>query len=53
MSQNLPTRIFYDRRGNIVTPDAGSIIKPRRGVFTLAVAVNAVSYTHLTLPTKA
>lgn len=35
-----PTRIFYDRRGNIVTPDAGSIIKPRRGVFALAVAVN-------------
>jgi 8-oxo-dGTP pyrophosphatase MutT (NUDIX family) len=32
--------IFYDRRGNVVTPDAGSIIKPRRGVFALAVAVN-------------
>jgi 8-oxo-dGTP pyrophosphatase MutT (NUDIX family) len=32
--------IFYDRRGNIVTPDAGSIIKPRRGVFALAIAVN-------------
>jgi 8-oxo-dGTP pyrophosphatase MutT (NUDIX family) len=31
--------IFYDRRGNVVTPDAQSIIKPRRGVFALAVAV--------------
>jgi 8-oxo-dGTP pyrophosphatase MutT (NUDIX family) len=31
--------IFYDRRGNIVTPDSRSIIKPRRGVFALAVAV--------------
>ena len=30
---------FYDRRGNIVTPDAGSFIKPRRGVFALAVAI--------------
>jgi 8-oxo-dGTP pyrophosphatase MutT (NUDIX family) len=30
---------FYDRRGNVVTPDAGSFIKPRRGVFALAAAV--------------
>jgi 8-oxo-dGTP pyrophosphatase MutT (NUDIX family) len=30
--------IFYDRRGNVVTPDAQSIIKPRRGVYALAVA---------------
>ena len=32
--------IFYDRRGNVVTPDAQSIIKPRRGIFALAVAIN-------------
>jgi 8-oxo-dGTP pyrophosphatase MutT (NUDIX family) len=32
--------IFYDRRGNVVTPDSGSVIKPRRGVFALAVAVD-------------
>jgi 8-oxo-dGTP pyrophosphatase MutT (NUDIX family) len=32
--------IFYDRRGNVVTPAAHSIIKPRRGVFALVVAVN-------------
>src|ERR1700722_12832264 len=32
--------VFYDRRGNVVTPDAQSIIKPRRGVFALAVAVS-------------
>jgi 8-oxo-dGTP pyrophosphatase MutT (NUDIX family) len=31
--------IFYDRRGRVVTPDSQSIIKPRRGVFALAVAV--------------
>jgi hypothetical protein len=31
--------IFYDRRGNVVSPDAQSIIKPRRGAFALAVAV--------------
>jgi 8-oxo-dGTP pyrophosphatase MutT (NUDIX family) len=30
---------FYDRRGVLVTPDAQSIIKPRRGVFALVVAV--------------
>jgi 8-oxo-dGTP pyrophosphatase MutT (NUDIX family) len=29
--------IFYDRCGNIVTPDAQSIIKPRRGVFALVI----------------
>jgi len=32
--------IFYDRRGIVVTPDAQSIVKPRRGVFALAVAVD-------------
>ena len=32
--------IFYDRHGKVVTPDAQSIIKPRRGVFALAVAVS-------------
>jgi 8-oxo-dGTP pyrophosphatase MutT (NUDIX family) len=32
--------IFYDRRGNIVAPDAPSIIKPRRGAFALVVATN-------------
>jgi 8-oxo-dGTP pyrophosphatase MutT (NUDIX family) len=31
--------VFYDRRGSIVTPDAGAVVKPRRGVFALAVAV--------------
>ncbi len=35
-----PTIMFYDRRGNVVTPDDHSIIKPRRGVFALVVAVN-------------
>jgi 8-oxo-dGTP pyrophosphatase MutT (NUDIX family) len=35
-----PSSVFYDRRGNVVTPDAQSIIKPRRGVFALAVAVD-------------
>jgi 8-oxo-dGTP pyrophosphatase MutT (NUDIX family) len=29
--------IFYDRRGNVVTPDAQSIIKPRRGIFALVI----------------
>jgi 8-oxo-dGTP pyrophosphatase MutT (NUDIX family) len=33
--------IFYDRRGNIVTPDTQSTVMPRRGVFALAVALNA------------
>jgi 8-oxo-dGTP pyrophosphatase MutT (NUDIX family) len=37
---NAPSIIFYDRRGNALTPDAHSIIKPRRGVFALAVAVS-------------
>jgi 8-oxo-dGTP pyrophosphatase MutT (NUDIX family) len=35
-----PPIIFYDRRGQAVTPDARSIIKPRRGVFALVVAVH-------------
>jgi 8-oxo-dGTP pyrophosphatase MutT (NUDIX family) len=34
-----PSITFYDRRGNVVTPDARSFIKPRRGVFALAAAV--------------
>ncbi len=33
--------IFYDRLGNIVTPGAQSVVKPRRGVFALAVARHA------------
>jgi 8-oxo-dGTP pyrophosphatase MutT (NUDIX family) len=37
---NTPSIIFYDRRGNVVTPDAQSNIKPRRGVFALVVAIN-------------
>ena len=32
--------IFYDRRGNVVNPDAQSIVKPRRGVFALVVAID-------------
>ena len=32
--------IFYDRRGNVVSPDTQSIIKPRRGIFALVVAIN-------------
>jgi 8-oxo-dGTP pyrophosphatase MutT (NUDIX family) len=35
-----PSVIFYDRRGNVVNPDTQSIIKPRRGVFALVVAIN-------------
>ena len=35
-----PSTIFYDRRGNVVNPDAQSIIKPRRGVFALVVAID-------------
>jgi 8-oxo-dGTP pyrophosphatase MutT (NUDIX family) len=35
-----PPNIFYDRHGDVVDPDAQSIIKPRRGVFALVVAVN-------------
>ena len=37
---NPPSVIFYDRRGRVVTPDARSIIKPRRGVFALVVAID-------------
>lgn len=33
--------LFYDRRGKVVAPAAGSIIKPRRGVFALVVAAIA------------
>jgi 8-oxo-dGTP pyrophosphatase MutT (NUDIX family) len=36
-AQSIP---FYDRRGNVMTPQAGSIIKPRRGAFALVVAIN-------------
>jgi 8-oxo-dGTP pyrophosphatase MutT (NUDIX family) len=32
--------IFYDRHGIVVTPDAESTVKPRRGVFALAVAAD-------------
>jgi 8-oxo-dGTP pyrophosphatase MutT (NUDIX family) len=32
--------IFYDRRGNVVAPDTHSLIKPRRGVFALVIAVS-------------
>ena len=35
-----PSVIFYDRRGKVVTPDAQSLIRPRRGAFALAVAVD-------------
>lgn len=31
--------MFYDRRGNVVTPDPDSIVKPRRGVFALVLAL--------------
>src|SRR5580700_5368359 len=34
-----PSITFYDRRGNVVTPDERSFIKPRRGVFALAAAL--------------
>ncbi len=40
MSTDTPFVIFYDRRGNTVAPDAQSSIKPRRGAFALAVALN-------------
>src|SRR5271168_2920331 len=36
---NAPPIIFYDRRGSVVNPDSQSIIKPRRGVFALVVAI--------------
>ena len=32
--------VFYDRRGNVVVPGAQSVVKPRRGVFALVVAVD-------------
>jgi 8-oxo-dGTP pyrophosphatase MutT (NUDIX family) len=32
--------VFYDRRGNVVTPGTHSVIRPRRGAFALVVAVN-------------
>jgi 8-oxo-dGTP pyrophosphatase MutT (NUDIX family) len=35
-----PPIVFYDRRGNKVIPGAQSLIKPRRGVFALVVAVD-------------
>jgi 8-oxo-dGTP pyrophosphatase MutT (NUDIX family) len=31
--------IFYDRRGIVVNPNSHSIVKPRRGVFALVVAI--------------
>jgi len=37
------TMLFYDRHGNVMTPDARSTIKPRRGVFALVVAVDAAA----------
>jgi 8-oxo-dGTP pyrophosphatase MutT (NUDIX family) len=36
LQDNLP--IFYNRRGEVVTPNETSVIKPRRGVFALAIA---------------
>jgi 8-oxo-dGTP pyrophosphatase MutT (NUDIX family) len=36
-----PSVLFYDRRGNVVVPATGSIVKPRRGVFALVVATQA------------
>jgi 8-oxo-dGTP pyrophosphatase MutT (NUDIX family) len=35
-----PPIIFYDRHGSVITPDTQSTIKPRRGVFALAVAAH-------------
>jgi 8-oxo-dGTP pyrophosphatase MutT (NUDIX family) len=32
--------IFYDRHGRVITPDAESTVKPRRGVFALALAAD-------------
>jgi 8-oxo-dGTP pyrophosphatase MutT (NUDIX family) len=37
---NASSVIFYDRRGNVLAPDAHATIKPRRGVFALVVAVS-------------
>jgi 8-oxo-dGTP pyrophosphatase MutT (NUDIX family) len=31
---------FYDRHGSVITPDAQSTIKPRRGVFALVLAAD-------------
>ncbi len=31
--------VFYDRRGAVVAPAAHAVVKPRRGVFALAVAL--------------
>jgi 8-oxo-dGTP pyrophosphatase MutT (NUDIX family) len=36
----VPEIIFYDRHGGVVTPDAKSTVKPRRGVFALAVGAD-------------
>lgn len=36
---NISRMVFYDRLGNVVTPDAQSFIKPRRGVFALVAAI--------------
>jgi len=33
---------FYDRRGVLVTPQARSVVKPRRGVWTIAKAADAL-----------
>ena len=38
--KSVATVTFYDRRGNVVTPDSHSTIKPRRGVFALVVATH-------------
>jgi 8-oxo-dGTP pyrophosphatase MutT (NUDIX family) len=32
--------VFYDRRGNVLTPQAGSIVRSRRGAFALVVAID-------------
>jgi 8-oxo-dGTP pyrophosphatase MutT (NUDIX family) len=31
--------IFYDRYGSVVTPEERSVVKPRRGVFALVLAI--------------
>jgi len=36
---NISRITFYDRHGSVVTPDAQSLVKPRRGVFALVVAI--------------
>jgi 8-oxo-dGTP pyrophosphatase MutT (NUDIX family) len=40
LKRNASSIVFYDRRGRVVAPDAQSLVKPRRGVFALAVARN-------------